>query len=172
MKITHFSETIAASDLKVGRSRHLIEFMKVSDLELDPRSCTYKTSNWIFSETTMPIWTKLCMKTFRYKEIKIWWHDVCYIFKSAATPREYVKNPSKVSFFQVIPGSSFEQAMMSRSHRCYKPSFMEIGSPVLEKIFEGFYQIWAWRPSWSCDLDVANKLLFPLPKVAPHKIWL
>ena len=25
-----FSETIAASDLKVGRSRHLIEFMKVS----------------------------------------------------------------------------------------------------------------------------------------------
>ena len=50
-----FSETIAASDLKVGRSRHLIKFMKVSDLELDPRSCTYKNSNWIFSETTMPI---------------------------------------------------------------------------------------------------------------------
>ena len=31
MKIVHFSETIAASDLKVGRSRHLIEFMKVSE---------------------------------------------------------------------------------------------------------------------------------------------
>ena len=26
--------------------------------------------------------------------------------------------------------------------------------------------------SWSCDPDVANKLLFPLPKKAPHKIWL
>ena len=26
-----FSETIAASDLKVGRSRHLNEFMKVSE---------------------------------------------------------------------------------------------------------------------------------------------
>ena len=26
-----FSETIAASDLKVGRSRHLIEFIKVSE---------------------------------------------------------------------------------------------------------------------------------------------
>ena len=26
-----FSETIAASDLKIGRSRHLIEFMKVSE---------------------------------------------------------------------------------------------------------------------------------------------
>ena len=31
MKVVHFSETIAASDLKVGRSRHLIELMKVSE---------------------------------------------------------------------------------------------------------------------------------------------
>ena len=30
MKMVGFSETIAASDLKVGRSRHLIESMKVS----------------------------------------------------------------------------------------------------------------------------------------------
>ena len=30
MKIVDFSETIAVRDLKVGRSRHLIEFMKVS----------------------------------------------------------------------------------------------------------------------------------------------
>ena len=28
MKTVDFSETIAASDLKVGKSRHLIEFMK------------------------------------------------------------------------------------------------------------------------------------------------
>ena len=41
-----------------------------------------------------------------------------------------------------------------------------------EKIFEGFYHIWAWWPSWSCDPDAANKILFPLPKEAPHKIWL
>ena len=33
-----------------------------------------------------------------------------------------------------------------------------------------FYHIWAWRPSWLCDPDAANKLSFPLPKVAPHKI--
>ena len=31
MKIVDFSETIAASDLKVGRSRHLIDLMKVSE---------------------------------------------------------------------------------------------------------------------------------------------
>ena len=31
MKIVDLSETIAASDLKAGRSRYLIEFMKVSE---------------------------------------------------------------------------------------------------------------------------------------------
>ena len=31
MKTVDFSKTIAASDLKVGRSRHLIEFMKVCE---------------------------------------------------------------------------------------------------------------------------------------------
>ena len=31
MKAVDFSELIAASDLKVGRSRHLIEYMKVSE---------------------------------------------------------------------------------------------------------------------------------------------
>ena len=31
MKTVDFSETIAASDLKDGRSRHLIDFMKVCE---------------------------------------------------------------------------------------------------------------------------------------------
>ena len=62
MKTVDFSETFAASDLKVGRSSHLIEYMKVPEyersrsfLDLGPRSCTYKNSNRIFSETTLPI---------------------------------------------------------------------------------------------------------------------
>ena len=61
VKTMDFSETIAASDLKVGRSRHSIKFMKICEyqrsrsfLDLGPRSCTYKNSNRIFSETTMP----------------------------------------------------------------------------------------------------------------------
>ena len=42
------------------------------------------------------------------------------------------------------------------------PSFVKIGPPVLEKkIFKAFYHIWAWRPSWSCDLDHLYKLSFP-----------
>ena len=78
MKTVDFSETIAASDLKTCRSRHLIEIMKVCEycrsrslLDLGPRSCTYKNSNWIFSETTVPILIIFCMQAFRYKEMKI-----------------------------------------------------------------------------------------------------
>ena len=62
MKTVDFSETIAASDMKGSRCRHLIEYMKICEyrrsrsfLDLGPRSCTYKNSNWIFSETTVPI---------------------------------------------------------------------------------------------------------------------
>ena len=51
------------------------------------------------------------------------------------------------------------------------PSFIIIGLLVLEKeIFKGFYHIWAWPPSWSCDLYHLYKLSFPLPKKAPHEI--
>ena len=41
-----------------------------------------------------------------------------------------------------------------------------------EEIFEGFYHIWVWWPSWSCDPDPANKHLFPYPTGAPYEIWL
>ena len=40
------------------------------------------------------------------------------------------------------------------------------------EIFEGFYHIWLWLPSWSCDLDHLYKLSFPYHKEAQHKIWL
>ena len=43
-----------------------------------------------------------------------------------------------VKMVKVTPGSSFEQTMMGWIPRCYIPCFMEIGPPVLEKIFEGF----------------------------------
>ena len=40
--------------------------------------------------------------------------------------------------------------------------FRENRPPVLEKmIFKGFYHIWAWRPSWSCDQAHVNKFPFP-----------
>ena len=69
----------------------------------------------------------------------------------------------------VIHGSSFEQIIMDWSPRCYITSFLEISPP--EKNFEGFYHITAWRSSWSCDPDAANKLSFSLPKETPHTIF-
>ena len=37
---------------------------------------------------------------------------------------------------------------------------------------KGFYHIWAWRPSWSCDLDFLYTHWFPIPIDASYKIWL
>ena len=37
------------------------------------------------------------------------------------------------------------------------------------RFLKGFYHIWALRPSWSCDLYAANKILFPKSKKAPQK---
>ena len=39
-----------------------------------------------------------------------------------------------------------------------------------EKIFKGFYHIWAWRPSWSMDRDHFSNFSFPHPKEAPYEI--
>ena len=50
--------------------------------------------------------------------------------------------------------------------------FSHKASSVLEeKIFKGFYHIWAWRPSWSTNLDHFSNLSFPQPKEAPYEIW-
>ena len=44
-----------------------------------------------------------------------------------------------VKYVKVTSGSSFEYTMVSRSPRCYIPSFVEIGQPVpIKKIFERF----------------------------------
>ena len=50
-----------------------------------------------------------------------------------------IEKPKLPNLTKVTPGSSFEQTMMGWSPRCYIPSFVKIGLPVLEKkIFEGF----------------------------------
>ena len=41
-----------------------------------------------------------------------------------------------------------------------------------EDFFKGFYHIWAWQPSWSCDQDCLNKLSFPHPMETLYEIWL
>ena len=75
MKTVDFSKTIAASNLKVGRGRHLIEYMKVcgyrrsrSFSDLDPRSCTYINSNG-FSQRLLCQSEPNFYESFRYKEM-------------------------------------------------------------------------------------------------------
>ena len=74
--------------------------------------------------------------------------------------------------------------MISWSPRCYIPSFVEIGSPDPE-ILKGFYHIWAWWPSWSCDQhhvvrfslnnflvpESFHKKLVQIGKLVSEKIW-
>ena len=66
-------------------------------LDLGPRSCTYKNSIRIFSETTVPILTKFFMKAFRYKEMEILYHDAGHMTKMATTSI-YGKKPLKIFF--------------------------------------------------------------------------
>ena len=56
-----------------------------------------KNSNRIFSETFGPFLTEFCMKAFRYKEMKICYHNPGHMTEMAATPI-YGKNPSKFFF--------------------------------------------------------------------------
>ena len=53
-KTVDFSKTIATSDLKQMDLMKICEYRR-SFFDLDPRSCTYKNSNRISSETTMLI---------------------------------------------------------------------------------------------------------------------
>ena len=41
-----------------------------------------------------------------------------------------------------------------------------------EEYLKRFDNICAWRSSWSYDQDHFYKFMCPLPKEAPHKIWL
>ena len=64
--------------------------------------------------------------------------------------------------------------MMGWSPQCVIPSFVEIGLPVPEKkIFEGFLP-YMGVGGHLCHVSksAVNKLSYPLPKEASHKIWL
>ena len=73
-----------------------------------------------------------------------------------------------------------ENSIPTHKHSLQGYNYDRTESEILHTQFRGnrsassrdFTLIWAWRPLWSCDLDAANKLWFPLPMEAPHKIWL
>ena len=74
---------------------------------------------------------------------------------------------------KVNPRSFFLHTMMCQSSQRYILSSIEIGLPVSEKVFFFFfffsYMGMAAILSYG---DYLCKLSFPLPKVAPHEVWL
>ena len=76
-------------------------------------------------------------------------------------PNMYSEMQNKLSKTRDSPLESLGQTISSRC---------PIGSG--EEDFKGFYHIWAWRPSWSCDPNSANKLSLPLSKEHSHQFWL
>ena len=41
-----------------------------------------------------------------------------------------------------------------------------------EDFLKGFYNIWAWQPSWSCDQHHVYKFSFPCTLKLTYKVWL
>ena len=114
-----------------------------------------------------------CLLLLTFRSLAAIVSEISTVFTFSYRKAYVTKFDLAVKQVKVTLGSSFEQTMIGWSPRCYIPSFVKISLPVLEKMFEGFLPyMGVWRPSWSCDPGATNKLLFPLPKEAPHKIWL
>ena len=58
-----------------------------------------------------------------------------------------------------VPNTTYQVSWKSAS-RFWKRRFLK-----------GFYHIWAWRPSWSCDRHHVNKFSFPCTWKLSYKIW-
>ena len=115
---------------------------------------TASTKFCIIDNNTFCFWKIPCFNLFPYKSIEdqIW---PC-LKTGQGQPKDIIWTHLVV----------LEYSMLRTKFQGHQP----FGS--LEEDFKGFYHLWAWRPSWSCDLNYLNKLSFPYSKEAPHKIWL
>ena len=94
------------------------------------------------------IW--LYVPTVTSKASIVSWKSTAWAFSHTKTNK--TKFDLAVKYVKVNSGSSFEQIWQYSKNQCCTVSFMIIGLLVPDKkIFEGFYHIWAWRPSWLCE---------------------
>ena len=71
------------------------------------------------------------------------------------------------------PTGTILAIFMGRCPICFLQNISLIRLVVLEKkIFEGFYHIWAWRPSWISDQNHFSYFSFPQYLDATYEIWL
>ena len=103
MKTVDFSETVAAYDLKVGRCKQIVEFMKVCEVRRS-RSFLTLTQGHLhmkiktyFSQKLLAIFNQILYVSFKNMEMKIYKYDAGHMTKMAAMSI-YGKNPSKIFF--------------------------------------------------------------------------
>ena len=104
-----------------------------------------------------------------------WVHRICWIRTSLGmhgfmlyklSPMYWEIFDYFIKMVEVNPVSSFEQIWQIRI-----PRFKVTGLLVPKKeIFERFYHISAWKPSWSCDPEHLNKFSSQHPTEAPYEI--
>ena len=87
-----------------------------------------------YSHTFINSIRRLLLPTFRSLATIV--SETSFVFSFYNGNTQITKFDLAVKYVKVNPGSLFEQTMIGWSHRCYIPSFVEIGLP--EKIFEGF----------------------------------
>ena len=107
VKIVEISETIAASDLKVGRSRHLIEYMKYVSIEGQGPYLTlaqgrvHTKIQTIFSKKNYGAdLNHILYTSFQAQGNENLMTCCWYMTKMAATPT-YGKNQSKIFFSEI-----------------------------------------------------------------------
>ena len=117
----------------VASEKIRFEFLYVHDL--GPRS--RNDLDLQYSLTFINSLRCLLLSTFRSQAAIVSEKSTVFTFSHR---KAYVtKFDLAVKWVKVTPGSSFEQTMIGWSPRCYIPSFVKIGLPVVEKkIFEGF----------------------------------
>ena len=72
--------------------------------------------------------------------------------------------PRVIIYIDIV---ELESPMLSAKFQDHRTS----GSGEEVFFFLKKYHIWAWWPSWSCDLYHLYKLSFPLPRETLYKIW-
>ena len=90
--------------------------------------------------------------------------------KSSPEPAGRFPRNLVCSFGPIIVCSNYDPRELESSMLYVK--FQDHSTSGSGEDFKDFYHIWAWRPSWSCDLDHLYKRWFPLPKEALHKMLL
>ena len=112
-----------------------------------------------------------CIYQLSYHRLQYFWKIHCFTFFPYKSTRDKIWPCRKIGQGQprVITWTNLEYS----STRCCISTCKVISLLVQEKKkCSSCYCIWAWWPSWSCDLDHLNELSFHYPMEDPHQIWL